>query len=639
MTAQPSNPGSSPASPATAGRRHPSVVLRLGAWIAAIASLAAVSIFASITVAELSSGEARALNLAGSLRMQSYAIGAAVTQGDPRSIEQAIAEFETRFTSRDLTRTIPHGADESLRRAYDAVGSLWRGRFHPAVQKAATDVAAGQPGGGRLATETAEIVAAINQLVVLIEQGLEDKLQLLRLVQGISLVLLVVVGAAAVLQLKQKVLQPLHDLLTSADRVRRGDFSVRVPIREPDELGQLGEAFNFMVEDLSRSYAQLENRVREKTEALARSNQSLNLLYRTTRALSERAVTQATLQQVLDDVEQVVGVTSGAICLSRADAPETVCRTGSADIAIEAQCRTICHGCEGGGRAVVAHPTPAGGGQTIAAPLFDGSRSHGALLLTLPVGQRLAPWQLELLETVGCHVGAALASTQRNEERHRLALLDERSVIARELHDSLAQSLSYLKIQVTRLQTLLRKSPSPEPVTEIVGELRDGLNEAYRQLRELLTTFRLRIDGRGLNAAIDDTVQEFRRRTGLEIALDNRLGSLELVPNREIHVLQIIREALTNIERHARAGRVAIALARHDTARLRVTVDDDGVGFDEADRPLHRYGIVIMHDRAQSLGGQISVRPREGGGTRVELDFPADAHLSDSPTSAPESAP
>ena len=638
VTAQHSNQGVSPTSPPPSGRRRPSVVLRLGAWIAAIASLAAVSIFASITVAELSSGEARAINLAGSLRMQSYAIGAAVTQGDARGIEQAIAEFETRFTSPDLTRTIPQGADGSLRRAYDAVGSVWRGRFHPAVEKAATEVAAGQPGGGRLSAETAEIVTAINRLVVLIEQGLEDKLQLLRLVQGISLVLLVIVGAAAVLQLKQKVLLPLHDLLASADRVRRGDFAVRVPIREPDELGQLGEAFNFMVEDLSRSYAQLENRVQEKTEELARSNQSLDLLYRTTRALSERAVTRATLQQVLDDMEQVVGVTSGAICLSRADAPETVCRTGADGIAIDALCRSTCHGCESGDRAIVAHPKPAGG-QTIAAPLFDGSRSHGALLLALPPGQTLAPWQLELLETVGRHVGAALASTQRNEERHRLALLDERSVIARELHDSLAQSLSYLKIQVTRLQTLLRKSPTPEPVTEIVGELRDGLNEAYRQLRELLTTFRLRIDGRGLNAAIDDTVQEFRRRTGLEITLDNRLGGVELAPNREIHVLQIIREALTNIERHAQAGRVAIALAPNGAERLRVTVDDDGMGFDEADRPLHRYGIVIMHDRAQSLAGEISVRPREGGGTRVELDFPADAHLSDSPTSAQGSAP
>ena len=143
----------------------------------------------------------------------------------------------------------------------------------------------------------------------------------------------------------------------------------------------------------------------------------------------------------------------------------------------------------------------------------------------------------------------------------------------------------------------------------------------------------------GMRARIYGTVQEFRRRTGLEITLDNRLGGVELAPNREIHVLQIIREALTNIERHAQAGRVAIALTPNGAERLRVTVDDDGVGFDEADRPLHRYGIVIMHDRAQSLAGQISVRPREGGGTRVELDFPADATLSDSPTSAQGSAP
>lgn len=639
MNAHTSTQGPPPAAPTPPRLRRPSVVLRLGAWIAAIASLAAVSIFASITVAELSSGEARAINIAGSLRMQSYAIGAALAQDDAPGTGLAIAAFEQRYASPDLLRALPQHPDDATRRAYDTVGSLWAERFRPAARAAEAALAAGRPAGPPPTAEITRIVEAIDRLVVLIEVGLEDKLQLLRLVQGISLVLLAIVGAAAVFQLKRKVLLPLQDLLTSADRVRRGDFAVRVPIREADELGRLGEAFDFMVEDLSRSYAQLENRVREKTEELARSNQSLNLLYRTTRALSERAVTRATLQQVLDDMEQVVGVTSGAICLSRADEPETVCRTGADGIAIDALCRTTCHGCESGGRAIVAHPKPAGGGQTIAAPLFDGSRSHGALLLSLPAGQALAPWQLDLLETVGRHVGAALAATQRNEERHRLALLDERSVIARELHDSLAQSLSYLKIQVTRLQTLLRKSPTPEPVTEIVGELRDGLNEAYRQLRELLTTFRLRIDGRGLNAAIDDTVQEFRRRTGLEIVLDNRLAGVELAPSREIHVLQIIREALTNIERHARAGRVTVTLARQDADRLRVTVDDDGVGFDEADRPLHRYGIVIMRDRAQSLAGELGVHPREGGGTRVALDFPAeapapDAPLSDSPSSA-----
>lgn len=620
----------------------PSVVLRLGAWIAAIACLAVVSILASITVAELSSGEARAINLAGSLRMQSYVIHAAVGQhgqglrGSP-NFEQALADFDGRFRNPALVRILPSSADDPVRLAYEGVGAFWQERFRPSALRAIKDPAATP----LLQADTAEIVRRIDSLVVLVEQGLEAKLQLLRLVQGVSLVLLLIVGATAVFQLKTHVLHPLDALLASARRVRRGDFSVRVPQREPDELGQLGEAFNFMVEDLSRIYAQLENRVQEKTEALARSNQSLKLLYRTARALSERAVTRSTLLQLLQEVEQVIGIRSGALCLHKAGEIDIAAVSGALDPAhVEALCKTGCQGCTEDGGQIESVTTTDGesGSRTISVPLFDGTRNHGAMLLVQADGEALEPWQIELVETVGRHIGGALATTQRNEERNRLALLDERSAIARELHDSLAQSLSYLKIQVTRLQSMLGRNPPPEPVNDVVRELRDGLNEAYRQLRELLTTFRLRIDGRGLSAAIDDTVQEFRRRTGTTIVLANRLGGIELAPSREIHVLQIIREALSNIERHARARNVSVTL-ENDGADLLVNVEDDGIGIDQNATPLHRYGIVIMRDRAQSLDGALSMLPGGSGGTRVELRFPATAPLHDTNPPAQGSTP
>ena len=617
----------------------PSVVVRLGACIAAITSLAAVSIVASITVVELSSGKARAINLAGSLRMQSYVILAAVSHAglrpqDPDGVRQALSDFDLRYRSQDLIDIIPDRRDDPVRLAYDSVSELWTRHFRPAA------LTSGKAGILLLQADTAEMVTRIDRLVALLEHGLESKLQLLRFVQGISLILLVIGAGAAVFQLKAHVLRPLDELLRSARQVRQGDFSIRVPPREPDELGQLGEAFNFMVADLAQSYARLESRVREKTEELARSNQSLKLLYRTTHALSERAVTRATLLQVLHDMEQVIGLRASALCLGKPeDVDFAALGTPLPATQLETLCKAGCQGCDasGGRVGILAFPPGGGSGQAISVPLFDGSRSRGALLLLQSGNETLAPWQIELLETVGRHVGAALASSQRNEESHRLALLDERSVIARELHDSLAQSLSYLKIQVTRLQALLRRAPPPAPVEEVVGELRDGLNEAYRQLRELLTTFRLRIDGRGLNAAIDETVQAFRRRTGIEIALDNRLDSLELGANREIHVLQIVREALSNIERHAQAGRVSVSLAPAAADRVRVTVDDDGVGFDDATRSPHRYGIVIMRDRAQSLAGTLDLVPRPGGGTRVEVDFPAHAPLRETTPPAQES--
>ncbi|MCK6392230.1 histidine kinase [Zoogloea sp.] len=617
------------------GNGRPSVVIRLGGWIAAIATLAAISILASITVVELSSGEARAINMAGALRMHSYAVQSAVglDTKDARypRLAKAMAEFEARYAHPDLLRIIPLGADDPVRQAYESVGEFWRTRFRPAVQKAGPDADA------RLAlqADTTQMVVHIDQLVALVEDGLETKLQALRLVQGISLALLLIVGASAVVQLRTYVLNPLDELLGLAKVVRAGNFNQRVTIREPDELGQLGEAFNFMVEDLSRSYAELENRVMEKTEELARSNQSLNLLYRTIRALSERAVSKTTLQQVLQEVAQVIGIRAGTLCLTRVDGMSVVVQADPAAPMPDTElCRSECHGCEKGSppQVTIGVRDAVPGEWNISVPLFDGTRSHGAMLLQQADSKRLESWQIELLEAVGRHIGSALATTQRNEERHRLALLDERSVIARELHDSLAQSLSYLKIQVTRLQSLLGPHPRPEPVNEVVSELRDGLNEAYRQLRELLTTFRLRIDGRGLPAAIDDTVQDFRRRTGLNITLENHLSSLELPPHREIHVLQIIREALSNIERHAHARHVSVTLRNAEDNLITVSIEDDGIGFDENNTPMHRYGIVIMRDRAQNLEGDLKVLPRNGGGTRVEFTFPNQPVLQDAPS-------
>lgn len=246
---------------------------------------------------------------------------------------------------------------------------------------------------------------------------------------------------------------------------------------------------------------------------------------------------------------------------------------------------------------------------------------YGVMPLAVPPGRRLEPWQLKLAEAVGRHIGTALATARRAEERHRVALHEERSVIARELHDSLAQSLSYLKIQVTRLQTLLGRGARSDEVAGIVDELKTGLGNAYRQLRELLTTFRLRIEGRGLVTALEDTVREFSGRSGLEIVLANELTGAELESSEEIHVLQVVREALSNVEHHAQARQARIALAAEAGGRVRVRVDDDGRGIGAPKRRAHHYGLVIMRDRAASLDGALEVRKRPQGGTRVELTF------------------
>ena len=102
--------------------------------------------------------------------------------------------------------------------------------------------------------------------------------------------------------------------------------------------------------------------------------------------------------------------------------------------------------------------------------------------------------------------------------------------------------------------------------------------------------------------------------------LHDRLYGHELDSNEQIHVLQVVREALTNIEHHARAQRADVRLAIEE-GKVKVVVEDDGVGIGQTVRPAHHYGLAIMRDRAATLGGTLSVSRRPEGGTRVELCF------------------
>lgn len=601
-----------------------SILGRLGLLMGAIVILAIVSIMISTIFTELAAGKARAINLAGSLRMQAYLIETTLHRpyGSDEARQAAITVQIKAFRERLENPALQAGLNPELARPlherYQQVSQRWQSEIEPLAREAARSAMALQ--GFGVAIDG--FVTEIDALVQMMEHDLENKIQWLRLIQGVSLFAIVVVVLITMYLMHMQVLVPLLNLLACAGAAREGEFRVRAEHTGSDELGQLGQAFNVMLEDLAHMYANLEARVLEKTEELERSKQTLELLYGITRDFSTREISSELLAQVLARVEHLVGAEAGAICaassapalpLAAVPAPPP----GNATLICGLSDCTRCLG-----ESVRRVERALGGGaHLLSIALTDQGRQFGVMPLALPAGQTLQDWQIELLEAVGRHLGAALALAQRSEERHRLALFEERSVIARELHDSLAQSLSYLKIQVARLQMMLKGAAFPAPAQEVVDELKGGLASAYRQLRELLTTFRLRIDGHGLHAAIDETVVEFQRRGHFAIRLDNRLSGQELASNEEIHVLQVIREALSNVEHHAQAKSVEVSLERLPDQRVRVRIDDDGVGIDAPASPTHHYGLVIMRDRAASLGGTCTVQARPEGGTRVELQF------------------
>jgi len=259
--------------------------------------------------------------------------------------------------------------------------------------------------------------------------------------------------------------------------------------------------------------------------------------------------------------------------------------------------------------------------QCVTIPLPGPSNWLGMLLIETEANHYFEDTEIQLIEVTSQMLALSMGFQAREQEGRRVALLEERAVIARELHDSLAQSLSYMKFQLARLQTNYGPGLLESGASVIVDDMREGLDNAYRELRELLTTFRVQMDVRGLDHVLEETINEFSSRSNLSITLDNRLQECRLTVNEEFHLLHVIREALSNIVRHSGADKVTISLVLQSTGDVVVTVDDNGIGsaFDES-KP-HHYGLAIMTERAHCLGGSIEIKPRRLGGTRVRLQF------------------
>jgi two-component system nitrate/nitrite sensor histidine kinase NarX len=622
-----------------------SLLIRLGLAMATITTLAFLGMLSSVFIAETSEGQAAAINQAGTLRMQSYRIASALAHytvdQEPIRLQRAaqlIAEFDQRLHSHRLTGVLSKAADQKLLAAFQRVEQQWQQQIFPMLDAYTT--LAGENIHSEKNLKAVDglrtnylqavdpFVATIDDMVKVLELEAEDNIQQLRLIQVASLFLTILVVIITMYMMNTNVLSPLRDLLGCASAVRRGDFSRRTRFQSEDELGQLAYTFNLMAEDLSKIYSDLEGRVREKTVDLEHRNQSLELLYITTRRLSEVPLDNKVYEELLGDIKTLVGTGPGTICLGETGTSQAFKLASTRpdvfnkpDICNPPNCQACFD--NGTSHAIelvqdVNHTL-----RVFSTPIKDNEQQYGVLLVEIPKNHPLEPWQKRLLETVASHIAIALNIARHHSQDRMLALLEERGVIARELHDSLAQSLSYLKIQVSRLDAMITQPDNVEKVQQVTAELRDGLNSAYRQLRELLTTFRLRIDKEGLNSALEKTVQEFSERSQVDISLDNRLGNCKLTPNAEIHVIQVVREALSNVLRHSQAEHAVVSAEYSIDGDVIVAIDDDGVGLPQESGRPHHYGLSIMKERAQGLCGALCILPSEIGGTRVELSFSA----------------
>jgi two-component system nitrate/nitrite sensor histidine kinase NarX len=227
-----------------------------------------------------------------------------------------------------------------------------------------------------------------------------------------------------------------------------------------------------------------------------------------------------------------------------------------------------------------------------------------------------------LLTSIGHHLSVAIERARSDEQTHQHLINDERTRIAHELHDSLAQSLASLRYQVRVLDETLHQGDESTTWQQL-ERIENSLDEANTELRELIANFRAPVSNRGLIGAIEQTVNHFRSETRIKTYLQKEWTGDELSKDVEIQILRIIQEALWNIRKHSQAKAVRIMLRHRHNDKYHILIEDDGVGFDGKvyGSPGEHVGLSIMRERALRIGGSLRVDSEPGEGTRVVLEL------------------
>jgi two-component system nitrate/nitrite sensor histidine kinase NarX len=257
-----------------------------------------------------------------------------------------------------------------------------------------------------------------------------------------------------------------------------------------------------------------------------------------------------------------------------------------------------------------------------AVPLRHKGRVLGVYNLFMSSGQQMAEDIRLLFNSISEHLGMALENMRLTRENICISLMNERTMVANQVHDSLAQTLAYAKMRLSVLSEALAEDNRAQ-AERYLGDVEEAVEMAYAELRNLITQFRDRIDPRGLVPALTEMVKSFRQKTNADVDFLNLAQDVALSPDVEVQVFHIIQEALYNISKHARARHVVVTLDLEGGEYV-ANVADDGVGLIGASASVGRsFGMTIMRERAQKLGGHLTIESRPAGGTIVRLRFPA----------------
>jgi two-component system nitrate/nitrite sensor histidine kinase NarX len=578
-------------------------------------------------------GGGAAVNEAGRMRMMSYRLALAAGSGERTRLAvrvQAMDDTVELLRAGDPSRPLFIPWNDDARAAFAEVRERWSGmrsRWLAGTPPVAT-------------AEVDAFVDSVDRFVSSIEQRLSHWTTVLRAFLLTMLALAVISAILLLYAMHMLVLDPLRRLEHGMNALRGGDFKTRVHVSSHDEFGALAAGFNAMAERLQALYLDLEGKVREKTARLEDKRQRLAALYE----ISAFIVGADNLQELATGfaakIRRIANADAVAVrwsdernerylMLAADGLPEALMRqeqclaTGNCHCgrsAAQTGVRVVPIRSAGAG---LGHCARAGFTTVLSVPVTLHHRVLGEVDLFYRQAYMHGREEFSLLETLASHLAGGIEGLHGAAAEKEAAVANERTLLARELHDSIAQSLAFLKIQVGLLRDGVRRG-NAEAIGRAVDEIEAGVRESYGDVRELLVHFRTRATGEDIETALRTTLSKFEHQTALPTRLEIEGHGVPLPADVQVQVLHVLQEALSNVRKHAHATQVVLRV--QPSPNWRFEVIDNGCGFDPATRPDPTHvGLRIMRERAERIGATVQVHSGPSAGTRVVLSMPGAA--------------
>jgi two-component system nitrate/nitrite sensor histidine kinase NarX len=607
---------------------------RLSAIFIGFLLLVAASVLATFWAIQTQAADATVINLAGRQRMLSQRLlWLSLASSDRQMLDQpaqlfdqtlhALRTGDSALDSANRPIDLPPPPDEALRAQLDEAAADW------ALFR--TQLTTPQP--VELQATAIQLLAHLDAIVSAYEARAQAKLTLLQGIQAIFLISAVALLALGYYIVRVQLLHPLSTLDHAAQRMAHGDLTQPVTAPRHDELGELAVAFETMRAEVAAAQTELETRVEQRTRELTSA-------FEFSQEISAQLETDRLLQSVSDRARDLTGAVAASLCSIESDPSRLtlIAQSGSDTSWINLQQssdRDPAQQVVGAGETVTldadctrcAFLSAHAPGQCAVAPLRSGVLTLGALCVVRREAKEFDANETRALTLLANSAAVALANVrlveQQKQQAEQAAIAAERDRLAAELHDNLAQTLSFLNLKSDRVREMIETQRDESAAAEL-AHMKLAIDAAYGQVRAALT---------GLHEA-QPTADDLRTRLGacvteacaassaqIDLVISDE-SALALPRVAQTQAYHIVREALVNARRHAQAQHVQITVERSNGS-AQFSVADDGCGFVPTEIDGHHHlGLSIMRTRAERCGGTLDVRSAPGHGTQIVARLP-----------------